>query len=57
MQKIDLNQLYNMFQAQQSSPELASLAQTLNQMLIKIHSNYPQLARFSADIAHELLFK
>lgn len=46
-----------MFQAQQSSPELASLAQTLNQMLIKIHSNYPQLARFSADIAHELLFK
>ncbi len=52
--KIDLNQLSNMFQAQQSSPELATLAQTLNQMLIKIHSNYQQLARFSADIAHEL---
>lgn len=34
--KIDLNQLSNMFEAQQSSPELASLAQTLNQMLIKI---------------------
>lgn len=53
-QRIDLNRLSQVFNAQPSSPELSTLAYTLNQMLIKIENNYLQLARFSADIAHEL---
>ena len=51
---IDARQLNIRMPTENSSPELAELAQGLNLMLERLESDFQRISEFSSDLAHEL---
>ena len=52
--RITSTNLRERIQAEGYPSELASLAETFNQMLVRLEASFEQISRFTADIAHDL---
>jgi two-component system, OmpR family, heavy metal sensor histidine kinase CusS len=52
--RITSTNLRERIQAEGYPSELASLAETFNQMLVRLEESFEQISRFTADIAHDL---